>query len=111
MLSPLRRTPLRRAWLPIVAFATAILVGSSGSPVVQAQAELPRGDWVPSWELLYGGFRQVDDLALSDAESAWGLDRSAFVAGRETRDQTSFVRWVNCGPLSSAGERRSEVCR
>jgi hypothetical protein len=25
--------------------------------------------------------------------------------------EESFVRWVNCGPLASGGERRSEVCR
>jgi hypothetical protein len=25
--------------------------------------------------------------------------------------ELSLFRWVNCGPLSSAGERRSDVCR
>ena len=25
--------------------------------------------------------------------------------------ETSLVRWVNCGPVASGGERRSEVCR
>ncbi len=25
--------------------------------------------------------------------------------------ETSLVRWVNCGPVSTGGERRSEVCR
>lgn len=25
--------------------------------------------------------------------------------------ELSVVRWVNCGPLSSPSERRSEVCR
>jgi hypothetical protein len=25
--------------------------------------------------------------------------------------ETSFTRWVNCGPIASGGERRSEVCR
>ncbi|WP_216901386.1 hypothetical protein [Synechococcus sp. CCY 9618] len=25
--------------------------------------------------------------------------------------ETSFVRWANCGPLSTGAERRSEVCR
>jgi hypothetical protein len=25
--------------------------------------------------------------------------------------EKSFTRWVNCGPLATAGERRSDVCR
>ena len=25
--------------------------------------------------------------------------------------ETSVVRWVNCGPFASGGERASEVCR
>ncbi len=25
--------------------------------------------------------------------------------------ETSFTRWVNCGPIASPGERNSEVCR
>jgi hypothetical protein len=25
--------------------------------------------------------------------------------------ETSFTRWVNCGPLATGGERRSELCR
>lgn len=93
MLTPLRRSQPGRAGRLATALAAALILGGSGGPVARAQAMLPRGDWVPSWELLYGGFRQVDDLALVAADSAWGLDRSAFVAGRDTRDQTSFVRW------------------
>ena len=25
--------------------------------------------------------------------------------------EASLVRWLNCGPLATAGERRSEICR
>jgi hypothetical protein len=25
--------------------------------------------------------------------------------------ETSVTRWVNCGPIATEGERRSEVCR
>ncbi|MCP9833395.1 MULTISPECIES: hypothetical protein [unclassified Cyanobium] len=25
--------------------------------------------------------------------------------------ETSVIRWVNCGPIATEGERRSEVCR
>ena len=25
--------------------------------------------------------------------------------------ETSLVRWVNCGPLSSADDRQSRICR
>jgi hypothetical protein len=25
--------------------------------------------------------------------------------------ETSLVRWVNCGPLSTPGERQSRICR
>ncbi|MDH4405454.1 MAG: hypothetical protein QE276_05495 [Cyanobium sp. D14.bin.5] len=25
--------------------------------------------------------------------------------------ETSMVRWVNCGPLSTAGEQQSRICR
>jgi hypothetical protein len=25
--------------------------------------------------------------------------------------ETSLVRWVNCGPISSAAERQSRICR
>lgn len=39
---------------------------------------------------------------------------AAFCAGilvLFTDIETSIVRWVNCGPVSTSGERRSEVCR
>ncbi len=63
-------------------------------PTARAQQiDLPRGPWVPSWEVLYGGFRNLDDLAVTGPDEAWAVDRNAFVSGRETRDQTSFVRW------------------
>ena len=25
--------------------------------------------------------------------------------------EVSLVRWINCGPLAGAGERRAEICR
>jgi hypothetical protein len=28
-----------------------------------------------------------------------------------THIDASFTRWVNCGPMASGGERRSQVCR
>jgi hypothetical protein len=55
----------------------------------------PRGPWVPSWEVLYGGFRQLEDFVATGSDEGWGVDISAFVEGRDTRDQTAFVRWEN----------------
>ncbi len=52
-----------------------------------------RGPWVPSWEVVYGGYRQVDDLAQVGPAEAWGVDIAELGTGGEKRPQTAFVHW------------------
>lgn len=90
-------------WIPrTTALVLVLLIGLAGGPLssqarsdapLQDPSALPRGPWVPSWEVLYGGFRQLEDFVVTGPDEAWGVDLSAFLDGRITRDQTAFVRW------------------
>ena len=63
--------------------------------LAQGPPPAPRGDWVPSWEMLYGGFRQLDDLTAIGHDEAWGIDRAVFSSGGRRVDQVAFVHYAD----------------
>lgn len=78
---------MRSTALAVVAVLGIFAVGA---PAVGAQAP-PRGPWVPSWEVFLGGFQQVDSLAATGDNGAWGVDATAVSNSFGRRDQTAFV--------------------
>lgn len=57
---------------------------TSSARISQAQ----RG-WVPQWDVYYGGFLQLDELAARDDGSGWGVDVALF----DRIDHSIFVRF------------------
>lgn len=74
----------------------ALALGLAATPPTGAQVTAgppPRGPWVPSWTVLYGGYRQVGDLAAAGPGEAWGIDVAGIGTGSTARLQTAFVHW------------------
>lgn len=72
-------------------YACSILVlfAAFAAPVGQA-APAGRGEGVPEWTVQYGGFKHLDDVAQSGADSAWAVDQ---YKSPESLNQTAFVRY------------------
>jgi hypothetical protein len=47
--------------------------------------------WVPTWEVSYGGYRKLTDLASVDTVEAWGIDGNIVSSPTGPRDQTLYV--------------------
>ena len=84
-----RRRRTRTGLLAVGALAVSML----GAPPAAGQPA-PRGPWVPSWHVAYGGFLQTDDLAAVGPGEAWGLDLTT-IDDQATRFQTAFVHLEN----------------
>ena len=80
----------RTVALTVIALACLLPLGSP-SLVAQVAPALPRGPWVPSWTVLYGGFVQVDDVSFARPDLAWGIDTTVVTASGPRRGQTAFV--------------------
>lgn len=79
-----------RVLLPLT---TCLALAATSSPVA-GQTALPRGPWVPTWTVVYGGFRQVEGLAAADG-LAWGVDYSVVSQPTGNLGQTAFVQVVD----------------
>ncbi|MFN2252153.1 MAG: WD40/YVTN/BNR-like repeat-containing protein [Anaerolineae bacterium] len=62
--------------------------------LTQATGETEYDEWVPLWEVYYGGFRKLTDIApVSDTE-AWGIDANVVVGTGDPRGQTLYVHRI-----------------
>ncbi len=78
--------PRTRCWL-LLSLALAWPMASAAAKPAGAGGEL----LIPVWDVLYGGFRQVEDVAVvSDAE-AWGIDAMLLRPAPATEFRTAMV--------------------
>ena len=89
-----------RVLLPV---ATCVALAATSSPVA-GQTALPRGPWVPTWTVVYGGFRQVESLAAADG-LAWGVDYTVVSQPTGNVGQTAFVQVVDSGSYTKAAQQ------
>lgn len=68
----------------LMALAAMPLVGS-------AQGDVSHGDLVPTWEIAYGGYEQLDDIAAASSKESWGIDIAVVPGGGGPTPETLFV--------------------
>jgi hypothetical protein len=76
----------------------ALILGllTTFAPDILSQENEPgRGRWVPSWKILYGGFRQVIDLSVGADNEGWGVETCDIGSSQRPWLQTAFVHWAD----------------
>ncbi len=82
--------------LRMVLAATGFGLWAASAPAAQSQPTKPgRGQWVPSWQIEYGGYRQLTALSVVSEDEAWGLATADVGAGAVPWPQTAFVHWID----------------
>jgi hypothetical protein len=79
---------MRARILLCLLFAPILVTGATPA---EGQTFLPRGPWVPTWTVVYGGYRQVEGMAASGG-AVWGVDYSVVTGPTGQVGQTAFVK-------------------
>jgi len=76
-------------FLALVPVMVCLLLASA-APSGAEQPRLSRGQWVPTWTMVYGGYRQVEAMAAANG-AAWGVDYTVVSGPTGNIGQTAFV--------------------
>lgn len=84
------RTAVTFGTVIVAALIGLLLVGQAPGHAQQdgvSEADM----WVPLWEVSYGGFRKLIDIASASSSEAWGIDSNVLASPSGPRGQTLYV--------------------
>lgn len=77
--------------VPVLLAGLAVVALQALPAPALAQGAPGRGEGIPEWTMMYGGFKHLDDLTTLPDGTAWAVDRLQVPGGAR---QSGMVRWA-----------------